>query len=321
MAPHHLDLIMPWKDGYTITDEVSPEQVEWPDSSRCAFTLVVDCSVVSGPEGITEADMDTHEAQFGFDVGVPRLLELFETYGIKVTFAMPAVIAAARPEMARAIVTHGHEIAAHGYAHEALDEMPAPEEERRLDETLGVLESASGQRPVGWYALPRQGDRYPGGLISANTVNFLIDRGLEYLGNSMADDIPHYWVTNFDRRRTLLAMPYYYHFNDLFFLMFPAPGGGTGLENPRALRNNWMLEFDAAYRFGRLFPMVVHPYLIGWGHRLEVLTEALRHSRELPQVWNATAAECARYWKGRYPADTFLGLEPSIWRDYPGSLS
>jgi hypothetical protein len=152
-------------------------------------------------------------------------------------------------------------------------------------------------------------------------VDLLIEQGLEYLGNSMADDIPHYWVTEFESRRNLLAMPYYYHFNDLFFLMFPAPGGGTGLENPRALRNNWMLELDAVYRLGRQFSMVVHPYLIGWGHRLEVLTELLRHRRELVHVWNPTAAECARYWHERYPAETFLQLEPSIWKDYPGSLS
>ncbi len=68
-------------------------------------------------------------------------------------------------------------------------------------------------------------------------MDLLIEEGYTYLGNSMADDIPHYWVTDSASRRNLLAMPYYYHFDDLFFLMFPAPGGGTGLENPETLFN------------------------------------------------------------------------------------
>jgi hypothetical protein len=29
----------------------------------------------------------------------------------------------------------------------------------------------------------------------------------------------------------------------------------------------------------------------------------------------------ARYWLETHPAGTHLRLEPSIWRDYPGSLS
>ena len=53
------------------------------------------------------------------------------------------------------------------------------------------------------------------------------------MGNGLADDIPHYWVTDFASRRAILTLPYYYHFDDQFFLMFPRKG--TGLEHPDAL--------------------------------------------------------------------------------------
>jgi hypothetical protein len=43
--------------------------------------------------------------------------------------------------------------------------------------------------------------------------------------------------------------------------------------------------------------------------------------RSLPDLWNATSAECARHWSTTFPATTYLKLETSIWRDYPGSLS
>jgi hypothetical protein len=152
-------------------------------------------------------------------------------------------------------------------------------------------------------------------------VGLLIDAGYEYMGNSMADDIPHYWVTNFQSQRNILALPYYYHFDDLFFLMFPAPGMGSGLENPMVLFQNWMQDFDATYKRGRQFTMIVHPYLIGWANRLEILENMFLHIRSFPAVWNPTGSESAQYWKERYPTSSSLNLRESIWKDYPGSLS
>ena len=43
--------------------------------------------------------------------------------------------------------------------------------------------------------------------------------------------------------------------------------------------------------------------------------------RGLPELWYATSEACARHWLKTFPAATHLKLEPSIWRDYPGSLS
>ena len=41
---------MPWKDGYTISDEKSlaDADVRWPEGKRCAVHIVVDLSVASG---------------------------------------------------------------------------------------------------------------------------------------------------------------------------------------------------------------------------------------------------------------------------------
>ena len=52
-----------------------------------------------------------------------------------------------------------------------------------------------------------------------------------------------------------------------------------------------------------------------------MLQQFLDHAEGLPGLWNATSAECARHWAATFPAATHLKLEPSIWRDYPGSLS
>ena len=79
-------------------------------------------------------------------------------------------------------------------------------------------------------------------------------------------------------------MPYYYHFDDQFFLLFPKKG--TGLENPDTLFRNWKAELDAQYKRGRQFAMVLHPHGIGWPNRLHMLEQFLDHAKGLPGLWN-----------------------------------
>ena len=112
--------------------------------------------------------------------------------------------------------------------------------------------AASHPRPRSWptsraaagrLVLPAAAGRpFAGGTISPTRSICCIEAGYLYLGNGLADDIPHYWVSDFASRRALLTLPYYYHFDDQFFLMFPRKG--TGLEHPDALLRNWRGEFE-----------------------------------------------------------------------------
>ena len=76
-----------------------------------------------------------------------------------------------------------------------------------------------------------------------------------------------------------------------------------------------------ANKRGRHFNMTLHPQHIGWCNRLQLFADFLGYLRSFPDLWNPTGEECARYWLEAYPARSYLRLEPSIWRDYPGSLS
>jgi peptidoglycan/xylan/chitin deacetylase (PgdA/CDA1 family) len=235
------------------------------------------------------------------------------------TFAVPAVLAEPLAGSLAALKRDGHEIAAHGFLREDVSLLTREEEARRLRRTTDVLTSVTGERPSGWFSLPRQTDKYAGGAMSPHTAALLLEEGYCYLGNSLADDIPHYWVTDFSARRSILALPYYYHFDDQFFLMFPTKG--TGLEHPDVLLRNWQAELAAQYRRGRQFAMVLHPYAIAWPNRLRILEQFIGELHEFPGLWNPTSAECAAYWLEEFPASRTLNLEPSIWKDHEGSLS
>jgi peptidoglycan/xylan/chitin deacetylase (PgdA/CDA1 family) len=312
---------MPWKERYTISDEKSlaDDEIRWPQDARCCVDITVDLSVAAGPKGILATDLTTPEAEFGANQGLSALLAVLRRHDLRATFAVPAVIAEIHADRIRALIDDGHEIAAHGFKHEDVSALEREDESERIDRTTEILTGIAGRRPTGWFSLPRQGDPFAGGTISPNTMDLLIEAGYMYMGNGLADDIPHYWVVDFATRRTILTLPYYYHFDDQFFSMFPRKG--TGLEHPDALSRNWKAEFDAQYNRGRHFHMTLHPQHSGWCNRLQLLDEFLAYLRGFPGLWNPTGEECARYWLATYPANTYLRLEPSIWRDYPGSLS
>jgi peptidoglycan/xylan/chitin deacetylase (PgdA/CDA1 family) len=312
---------MPWKDRYTISDEksLSDSEVTWPDGQRCCFRIVVDLAPACGSEGIKPQDLATPDAYFGLHGGLGALRDALRQRRLKATFAVPAVIADIHADTIRALCDDGHEIAAHGFKHEDVSALSREEEAARLQRTTQILTRVTGMKPLGWFSLPRPGDKFAGGAVSGHTVDLLIEDGYDYFGNGLADDLPHYWVTEFASRRCLLTLPYYYHFDDQFFLLFPKKG--TGLENPETLFRNWKAELDAQYKRGRQFAMVLHPHAIAWPNRLHMLERFLDHVLALPGLWNATSAQCARHWTSTFPAATHLKLEPSIWRDHPGSLS
>jgi peptidoglycan/xylan/chitin deacetylase (PgdA/CDA1 family) len=314
---------MPWKDRYTVCDEKSlvDDDVSWPNKQQIAVRVVVDYSVDAVGDGIGHTDINRSVIAHARGVQVWRLLDLFDKYGVRATFAVPAIMAEAFGDNVREASQRGHEIAAHGYLHEDVSKLDRQEEERRLRLTTDLLEDVAGNRPVGWFSLPTRNDPDGCGYLSSNTMALLDEAGYSYFGNGLADDIPYYWIYDFEKRKNVLTLPYYYHFDDQWFISFPGVGAAVGSENPAALYTNWRREFDASYRRGRCFSMVIHPCLIQCTYGLEVLERFFIHMTAFPGIWCATGAEIADHWQATYPAATHLNLTESIWQDYSGSLS
>ena len=124
---------MPWKDGYTISGEKSltDDEVRWPDGRRCCFSVTVDLSVASGPDGITEADLVQRRKRSSWPArGLEQIVEALGRFGHrKRTFATPAVMARIQARELRELTQAGHEIAAEGFRHEDVAELPRTVEE------------------------------------------------------------------------------------------------------------------------------------------------------------------------------------------------
>ncbi|ANB33917.1 peptidoglycan/xylan/chitin deacetylase (PgdA/CDA1 family) [Rhodovulum sulfidophilum] len=312
---------MPWKDNYTTSDEIGMRDgsIVWPDGQQMALGLTVNLNPAAKGTGISAKDLAYPTWHFGLTEGLDAFLALFAETGVRATFATPAVVVEAYPDIIERILKAGHEVAAQGLYGEDPASLAPGHEAEHMARATEVLTRATGAAPKGWYALSHPDDRAATGCVTDDTVGLLKAKGYDYIGNGLADDAPYYWVSNAEKAEALLALPYYYHFDDTFFLMFPREG--TGLERPQALLNNWRAEFRAQYRRGRYFNLCVSPARSGWGHRFDNLATLLRDAMAHPGVWAATGAEIAAHWHAGYPASEALKLAPSIWQDYADSLS
>ena len=312
---------MPWKDHYTTSDEIGirDSAIQWPSGQQMALGLTVNLNPAGAGKGVTAKDLAYPTWHYGLNEGLDRFLALFAELDVRATFATPAVIAEAYPDVIKRILGQGHEIAAQGLYGENPALLAPGVEAEHMDRASEVLARVTGVAPKGWFALSRPDDRAATGCATDDTIGLLRARGYAYFGNGLADDAPYYWVSEPAKQEALLALPYYYHFDDTFFLMFPREG--TGLERPQALLNNWRAEFRAQYRRGRYFNLCVSPARSGWGHRFDNLATVLREAMAHPGVWAATGAEIAAHWQSVQPVETSLKLAPSIWQDYEDSLS
>ena len=89
----------------------------------------------------------THQA-YGPLVGVPRLLELLDDFGIRATFFVPGLTADRYPETVERIAAAGHEVGHHSYSHRSPVDLGEAGEREDFERALAALERV-GVRPKG----------------------------------------------------------------------------------------------------------------------------------------------------------------------------
>ena len=114
----------------------------------------VDVDAVAGQIGSYgggDSPCDISRGLFAGEVGSPRLLKLFERYGIKTTWFIPGHPIETFPEQMAAVVEAGHEVGMHGYTHENPIAMTPEQEEEVLVRCIGLIEGVSvAARPATW---------------------------------------------------------------------------------------------------------------------------------------------------------------------------
>src|SRR5438874_89216 len=79
------------------------------------------------------------QGAYGWKVGMPRILELLERYGLKVTFFVPGLVMEQRPAMVEAILKQGHEIAHHSWSHAWIVNLTLEQEREEMDKGIEII--------------------------------------------------------------------------------------------------------------------------------------------------------------------------------------
>ena len=81
-----------------------------------------------------------------------RILDLFDSYGVRGTFFIVGWTAERFPGLVKEIVTRGHEIGCHSYQHQKIYNQTPEEFRRDTQKAKDILEQASGRPVVGYRA-------------------------------------------------------------------------------------------------------------------------------------------------------------------------
>src|SRR5256885_17090573 len=119
----------------------------------CAFGVDVDAVAGwRGSCGGARSPLDISRGMFSGEVGTPRLVKLFDRFGIKTTWFVPGHSMETFPEQIAMVVAAGHEIGIHGYSHENPIAMTRVQEETVLDKGIELAQQLTGGRPHGLVA-------------------------------------------------------------------------------------------------------------------------------------------------------------------------
>ena len=292
-----------------------PPQANWPGNARIAVQFVLNYEeggencVLHGDKGSeqflseiigAQSYPDRHLSmesiyEYGSRAGVWRILKEFEKRELPLTIFGVAMALQRHPELTKAFIEQGHEIACHGLRWIHYQEMPEEQEREHMQQAIEIIESLTGSKPKGWYT----------GRDSPNTRRLLVEQGgFSYDSDYYGDDLP-FWTeveTAAGDTKPHLVVPYTLDTNDM---RFATPQGfNSGDQFFSYLRD----AFDVLYAEGESEPKMLsiglHCRIAGRPGRFAALQRFLDHIAQHDRVWVARRIDIAEHWAQTHPYAT-----------------
>ena len=272
-----------------------------PTGKKIAVNIGADFdahAVWMGTFGLTSPSY-LSRGEFGAEVGVPRLLKLFDKYQVKGTWCTPGHSMETFPAAFSSIIEAGQEIAAHGCFHENVPSLDADAERRLMAKQLEQHEKHVGVRPRGY--------RSPAWDFTELTMSLLEEFGFDWDSSLMGRDFEPYHPRPVDVRweegsvfgepTRILEFPVSWYLDDFPAVEF-VPGVNQGLSGTEPIFQRWKDHFDYAYAnvTNPVLAITVHPQTIGRAHHIMMLERLLEHMAGHDGVWFASLSEIYDTW-------------------------
>jgi peptidoglycan-N-acetylglucosamine deacetylase len=264
--------------------------VPWPNGARCAvcFSFDVDADVgvhLSYPQDAHNHVHTLSLSRFGPQVGVPRLVRLFDKHQVPATFFTPGWVIERYPETVQTILHSDHELAHHGYLHHNPVGLSEAEEEDAIGRSVDIIKRVSGKKPRGY--------RAPSWGVSRHTMRLLAEHGVAYDSSMFGDDNPYVIA---EGNRSIIELPtahgmddwpHYMNWRDYNYMM-PISAPARAMEVFRG-------EFDVAWEHGALWVSVWHPKVSGRLSRAHAIDGLVTHMKNKGRVWFARLEDVAAH--------------------------
>ena len=278
---------------YDYSAIISRPPLKWPNDARVAFWVIpnIEHFKVNVPlPGAPNLIPDVRNAagrDYGPRVGIWRLMEALDKYGVRGTVALNAEVCQQYPIIIEEAKKRDWAFMGHGMTNsQRLTAMDEAEERAIIRETIRIMKEHVGRAPIGWLG--------PGLTETFSTPDLLAAEGVQYLCDWCADDQP--FPLNV-RSGKMISVPYSIELNDLPFF----GGKSTPAEE---FYQMCVDQFDVLYRegeqSGRVMAIALHPFVIGHPFRIKYLEKALEYITGHDKVWVTTGDEIAQWYMDHY---------------------
>lgn len=226
---------------------------------------------------------------YGARVGIWRLMEIMERYGVKGTAALNSDVCKYYPRIIEAGNQLNWEWMGHGTNNSVMLNKQSEEEERALiADVLETITKGTGRAPRGWLS--------PALTETHRTLDILAENGIEYVGNWVNDDQPYPMKV---RKGSMYSIPYSVEINDIpaFLDLHRSPEDFS-----RMICDQFDVLYEEGSKNGRVMSICLHPFLIGHPHRSKYLAKAFEHITSHDKVWLATGSEIIDHYKKQQAA-------------------
>jgi allantoinase len=302
----------------------NPPHPQWPNDARIAVQFVLNyeeggennvlhgdaasetfLSELFAPSAYPNRHMSMEGIyEYGSRVGVWRILREFRERGLPLTVFGIATALARSPEVVRAFVDDGHEIAGHGWKWIHYQDVDPAVEAEHLRLAMTIMSELTGEPTKG----PRQlhGAGWYTGRDSPNTRRLVADYGgFEYDSDYYGDDLP-FWMKVRRTDGTIvpqLIVPYTLDCNDMRFSL------PQGYSHADPFYQYMKDTFDVLYKEGdpaglnapKMMSIGMHCRLLGRPGRIAALQRFLDHVQAHQHVWVCRRIDIARHWRQTFP--------------------
>ena len=282
-------------DRFDYSAIIDRPRLSWPNDARVAVWVIpnIEHFLFDRPSTrltnlpVNPDVLNYSWRDYGVRVGIWRMMEVMERYGVKGTVALNSDVCARYPRIIEEGKKLGWEWMGHGNNNSTLFAGQSEAEERALiKDVVTTIRKSVGKAPRGWLS--------PALSETMRTLDILAENGIEYVGNWVNDDQPYPMRV---KKGSMIAMPYSVEINDIPALL-------DLHQSPETFGQMICDQFDVLYedgaQTGRVMSICLHPFLVGYPHRSKYFAKALHHITSRQEVWLTTGGAIVDWYKEKY---------------------